>query len=554
MKKLNKYLGMTAVAVAAVSLASCQNQLDDYMSGGNTSNGGGVSLVKAPDVVAWSGSTTLGNTGAVTRGNQDAPFYNGSENVKPADITPEELEAVVKYFHEHQGKSDEVKKDFKNFYVQQVSYEGTFYAVDGNNQYTAQQCVNQINTGNNTGDNVFGGNDDFNKCRYIYNSSSLDFWYNNAACSYWSNNFKMVYIPGYGYYVGFDVEGQPDGQWDANKNMHLTGTPDGWYYDRIIKIVPADSNGNIIPLDGDNGTGEGEPEDGETPGGGTQPENPGSGEENENPGSGNNGNTASTNRHGNEVEVNYAILDSHDKYGLADLVTKLSIHVRTATDVDIKIPIPNKYVVESDDLYIFQNHYNGVPSDKNTLLNEDTSLSYEIYDSKREMVGKVILYIKFEPDNSSLGADFSNGYIHVYTQGITKEVIDACWDNNQDGINFEIYNYFQTEDVAWEENDTSTTVEEVGKKNRELLYACMNKAVISFTTQQPNYYINAFGYNQEMTDVHPWHATVVPATDQGYDLRYGWEDLENVPHLNGTPFNNIWVHQSVTLADNAHRH
>ena len=175
-----------------------------------------------------------------TRGNQDAP-YNNSDNVqcKPSDITNDEVAAVVAYFKSHQGTSDAVSVNFTNFYVQQVYYDdGPF--VDGNGtKYTGRDCVGQINTANGGGDNVFGGNDDFNKCRYLYNSSSLSFWYQNPKCGTWSNRFKMVYISGYGYYVGFDVEG-------TGQNPNEKITPDDWYYDRIIKVVPADEKGYPI--------------------------------------------------------------------------------------------------------------------------------------------------------------------------------------------------------------------------------------------------------------------------------------------------------------------
>lgn len=370
MKNLILYL------IIATLFISCNTEEPTYYSSSM--------LIKDPVVLIYEGSS-MG-----TRGSQEAPFWNGTENVKPSDITQEELEAVVEYFKTHPGKSDAVEIDFKNYYVQQVYYSDEDYIAADGQSYDAFGCVNQIQTGPQwNGDNIFSGNDPFNKCRYIYDSSSLDFWYNNSKCSYWSNNFKMVYIPDYGYYVGFDVEGQPDGVYDANKNMHITNSPDGWYYDRIIKIVPADENGNILPLP-------------------TTPDDPAIDDPSEiDPTKG-------------EVEVNLHADKKPGDY----LESHLSVHVRAATDIEIFIPVPHRYICEADDMAIVMKHEHnhmghGGPK-KYTYTLKDSNLA-------------VTLYLDWTDDPEG---------IKIWTDGITQEVIDWCQEKVGDGITFEIWNYF----------------------------------------------------------------------------------------------------------------
>ena len=92
MRKLNnKFLGIASVAFAAVGLVSCQNEFDNPDFGFNTAPGA-ASLVKSPDVIAWSGKQALGSTftNVSTRGSQEAPFWNGTAQVKPVDVTDEE--------------------------------------------------------------------------------------------------------------------------------------------------------------------------------------------------------------------------------------------------------------------------------------------------------------------------------------------------------------------------------------------------------------------------------------------------------------------------------
>ena len=586
-----KILGISAVALATAALSSCTNEFKDPafgLAGGND----GISLVKAPDVIAWSGNQTIGNTfngyntlSYVADASEDEFVYGDYNNYekagdrsqpnanqwgtnddngkykdypRPADITAEELEKVLAVFNQKGKTSYRPLVDWQNFFVQQVycGPEGSKmtelatvvdykveivvksyspYVVD--TIYTKTEPMNA--TVNNFNNGAYNG-DTRQGCMLMFNSSTLDWsWKSTQGGGERFGNWRMEYIDG-AYYVGFDFQSNKQGS-EANENEYQER--DYIYNDWIIKIVPG--IGVEIP----------EPDDhtGETPAGGegegygdgnytgevTDPQ-PGEGDGNQNV-------TNVTNRHSREVEVNYAILDSHDyASNIADLVTKLSIHVRCATNVEILIPIPADYIIDSDDLYIFREHYNALTGqyegeygeetyNENPLSNQDAWISYDI-------AGKTVtLSIEFMPGDSSLGDLFARGYIKVSTQGIDQDVIDACWATNKDGINFEIYNYFQTEKMVWNENEEFGSVVSAGEINHDALIAAMNNSRITFTNN-PDYYINAFGYKYEngvkTSLVHPDHAVVAPDSNYGAPARK--------THLNGTPYNDIYTKNGVT--------
>lgn len=454
---------------------------------------GGVRLVKAPEVVptgSWFETPR-------SRGNQEAPYWNGETNVKPADITDEELDVVVAYFRTHEGKSDAVEYDFSNFYVQQVYYaDDVVYELADGGTTTPQRVINQINTANCSGDNVFSGNDQFNKCRYVYNSSTKEFWYDNTSCGVWVKNFKMVYIPGYGYYVGFDGEGKTPEEAGDNKNQIITNSPDNWYYDRIIKIVPADENGNILPLPKNPDVTEPEEPGSDNPDV-TDPDDPTT----DNP-SGDDVADKVSDNHKNEVEVNLAV-DEHNDYQ----ASHLSVHIRYAGNVEIFIPIESQYTCEADDMEIVMKHepnhmiHGGQPVDG--VFSDKFTFTYTLKDSDLA-VSVTICYEE-------------NG-IRITTSGITQEVIDWCQEKCQDGITFEVWNYF---------NDAIT---------KEELKKALDKATIEFLGDElPDYYINAFNDKEDGTQFE-WDCTVSIVDEQ----RGEFANPETGEHLNDSRFNEIY--------------
>lgn len=563
MIKFRKQYIMTAAAIATIGLASCSNELNEAdlgNSGGNLTQIGEVSLVKTPDVVAWSGKQTLGNsTKAIqTRGGQNANgnMWSNTYDV-PGAISQEEKDKVVAEFSKvRENWVNKTVVTWDNFFIQQV-YKGETHYKDGYNQdFLGSDKMNELyvycpldwnswNGGYDHAGGFNGGKGDQNNGIALYEHMSdiiakagKQFAYSNSQDGgkmYF--DYIILLIDGE-YYVGFDF-------WANGQNPNEKVKRDWVFNDWIVKILPGENtNTSIEPNDPRYlGPGDDVADDEDDP---TLPDDG----NDENDGD----DTVIAIEHNQEVEVNYAILDSHSDYKIADLVTKLSIHVRYATDVDIKIPVPIHYLIESDDLYIFKEHFvegdgNGIYGGytntdfENFLENKNTSVSYNID-------GNVVtLYVDFEPADITLGESFKFGYIHVYTRGINQNVIDACWEYNKDGINFEVYNYFQTEKVVWNEGDEFASVEEANDLNRKDLYKAMNESLIEFTYEPP-YYINAFGYdynNGNVTeDQHQWHATVVPMEKEGY------KDPYTTTHLNSTPYNDIYVHSDVKMVDDLH--
>ena len=178
---------------------------------------------------------------------------------------------------------------------------------------------------------------------------------------------------------------------------------------------------------------------------------------------------------GSEVEVNLSINDKDNQGDIEHLVSKLSIHVRYAGDVKVTMQMPAKYLVDKDDLYILNDHENFVYG---AFDLEDHTVTYEIYEGKF-----VTLTVSYDiPEDGGMGS------ITVTTSGIDQEVFDYCVANYYDGINFEVYNYYNKD--AFE----STTFVDL----REELKYYLNKATVEFLGSEeepellPDYYINAF--------------------------------------------------------------
>lgn len=239
--------------------------------------------------------------------------------------------------------------------------------------------------------------------------------------------------------------------------------------------------------------------------------------------------------HDNEVEINLSINDAHKnengelKYGVADLWTKLSIHVRKGTDVEVVMPVPAEFFCESDDFNILQKHEEGLfvsNSDEHTatytIVNED----------KPEQVWTVTLTMELNIDQN---------YIKVTTNGITQELIDYLMEKNGDGINFEVWNYYTSFDIV------DGVVKEREGVNAEALQNYLNQSTVEFLTQYPDYYINAFGVVNDVKT--PGDCTVDVIGKQKGEYAAPYEGS----HLNASPHNQIYVKKGVT-PDNLHQH
>lgn len=231
-------------------------------------------------------------------------------------------------------------------------------------------------------------------------------------------------------------------------------------------------------------------------------------------------------RHDNEVEVNLTINDSHNtgekKHDISDLWSKLSIHVRKGTDVRIVMPVPDAYFCESDDFAI-----RGVDM---SVIHADDPIRVDR--AEFNIAGKQI----------TLTVTFTSNAIIVTTDGIDQEVIDYLYETTGDGLNFEIWTYFQTE---YRDAETGEIMARDGV-SREDLQNWLNQSTIKFLDEEPDYYINAFG-SEDNGARTPGDCTVSITDSQKGDYRYGYEG----EHLNGSEYNEIHVRNG---ADPAHSH
>ena len=334
------------------------------------------------------------------------------------------------------------------------------------------------------------------------------------------------------YYLGFDYR---TAKWD-NGDIDYKG--DGIFNDWVVKLTPGDGSLITPPNeDGDDDHGhEGEEGDelcadcqhsahfgmvceecvseGNISGGvckaagavgGAYPDN-GDNDNPENPGNNNPGNdnpgtvTPPVDKGYNEVEANLAVdRKNHDL-----LESHLSIHVRTATDVEVFIPVPAQYYCAADDMEIVLNHQNG-----NFLHGGPEKVEYQVGNNI------VTVTIAFEEKG-----------IRITTDGITQDVIDYCWENFQDGITFEVWNYF---------NNPETGLPYI---DMDVLKELLDQATIKFLDKNPGRYINAFGrdndkYSDENRDGNDFHIVLENESD--------FSDPVVGPHLNGSDINEIYT-------------
>lgn len=237
--------------------------------------------------------------------------------------------------------------------------------------------------------------------------------------------------------------------------------------------------------------------------------------------------------HGNEVEVNLSVLDTHDTYSIEDLMTKLSIHVRSAKDVKVRIPVSVEILVEADDLDI-------VMARPDIMIGENHKAQIEVNGHIVEVT------VAFEQANDCAGNGFGY-YIEVSTKGINKDVIAYCMNNYGDGLNFEIFNYYR-----WNVTDAEGNVS-AAKPTREQIEALrdewLNKTTVEFgydngtwhaytnTGDYPYYFINALGDDTDKV----MDCLVHVISNQSY----AYENSFVGTHLNGSDHNIIYVRNDI---------
>jgi hypothetical protein len=456
MKNLFRLLGTGALTVLAFGLlSSCSDSEEGTKNIVITD--GMVKPAKSPDFNVFSGGRlkqVTFNRGATNRSadvNGNLWYQNWK---RPTNVTEDERTKVIAAFSQkREGEKNTRQVTWENFWVQQV-YKGEASYTDGYGQdigvasgkmnhllvfntikeeviswwpyevkYTEYEGkyehINNFNSGNNTTTYT----DDENGEKYIgttlmthIKSDGRDeqFAYHNSIDSKDHYEYIILEIDG-AWYVGFDFYAtHPEGQ-EGNKNMDVER--DWVFNDWIVKICPAQLLGEeIIPTEFPDPT---ELED----------------------------ETVTTMGH---VEVNLSMNAEREKDDY--IASKLSIHVRDTTDVELFIPVPAELYCAADDMYIVVSH-------REELLKHSPSSSTMEFDVNGHTVN---MTVAFEMDG-----------IRINTKGVNADVLKYLRKNYGDGITFEVWNYY---------NDTA---------NRDMLKILLDKSTISFA-KDPGQYINAF--------------------------------------------------------------
>lgn len=526
MKKLNITMLSMGIAVGAIlSACSTENDLTETVRADL--------LMRTPDVKAYSANHQWTGSGNSTRGtdvNGNLWYQNWD---RPTNVTAEEIAKITELMSTPRvGATNDIHIDWNNYWVQQV-YTGEATYVDGfgNNIGTGSSHMNHLlaysdkkrnqtswwpveefeivdkspyedpyeHVNNfNSGSNSTVYTDDVTGEKFVgttlmtdmYADGIIDqFGYHNSTDS--KNHFEYIIVEMDGsYYICFDFYAtHPEGQ-EANKNMDVER--DWIFNDWIVKISPAYHVGETPA--------PGEPE---TPGPGDvdtpDPDEPETPDVNK-PETPDVAPSVPGDRHDNEVEVN---LNGTEKRG--DLSSHLSIHVRAATDVKVFIPVPLEYLCDKDDMEILLSHMGQGDLAHGGYLTGN-KVTFTVTDGKERSA------------DVTLSIEYVEGGILITTSGITQDVIDICREKYDDGITFEVWNYF---------NETL---------DMETLRSWLNQATIEFLDGCPDYYINAFANEEDCT-------VSIVDSQRG---EYG--DPTEGPHLNGSGNNQIYENTGVNSA------
>ena len=492
MKVQKLFLSAAIAALIGGSLASCSDEetivIPDYKP------------AKATDFRIYSGKTVLSSTMDTRAANVNGNlWYQNWE--RPTNVTEEEKAKVIAEFSKkREGATNTLQVTWKNYWVQQV-YKGEAEYLDGFNQNigVASDKMNHllaynqnydeeiwwpehvVNHGGyehinnfNSGDNTTVYTDDVTHEQFIGTTLMVDmatdgrdeqFGYHNSVDS--KNHFEYIILKIDGaYYVGFDFYAtHPEGQ-DANKNMDVER--DWIFNDWIVKISPAQLLDGE-PENPDLGGGEGvdptpDPVD---------PVDPSDPEEDD------------FNFYDYpHVEVNLSVNDEMERWDY--IATKLSIHVRDTTDVEVFIPVPAEYYCDADDMNIVLSH----------------QLEQEIHSPLAQESSYVI-------DGQTVRAtvSFEMGGIRVTTQGVNAQVLKYLRSHYGDGLTFEVWNYYN------------------GEATRSELKPLLDASTVTFT-KEPPYYVNAFALLDGLKNA--WDCTVTPPTEYSKFIEHkGAEDNHN---------------------------
>jgi len=518
MKRLNSILYMAFTAMMVTSLAGCTDDTtvnSQQPTLGNTPIA--IRPAKKPEFKVYSGGQTISaaNTRAVdVNGNL---WYQNWE--RPVNITDAERDKVVEEFSKvREDAVNTVSVTWKNFWVQQV-YKGTATGIDGygNNTGTLSDKMNHLQVFNNlkteviswwpyeeavsvyegeyehinnfnSGDNTTAYTDDETHEQFVgttlmknmgTDGRAEQFGYHNSIDSKYHYEYITLKIDG-SYYIGFDFFANGTQEYPANKNMDVER--DWIFNDWIIKVSPAQVKGGdpIDPnLDGDDPTDDptDDPADNPAVDPTDDPTDDPTGDPTDDPTDDPADDPVSNPVEdaviNGEVEVNLSVNTEKD-YG-DYIATKLSIHVREITDVEVFIPVPAEYYCVADDMNIVASHR--LEMERYATSQESVTYNINGYD--------VTLSVLFE----------LNG-VRVKSEGMNSEVLQYLRDTYADGLTFEVWNYYK----ASVDGTTFT---------RDQLKPMLDQSTVSFTND-PMRYVNAFAKLNGAKNA--WDCIVTPPT------------------------------------------
>ena len=199
-----------------------------------------------------------------------------------------------------------------------------------------------------------------------------------------------------------------------------------------------------------------------------------------------------------EVEVNFSVNDKKEEGDY--IATKLSIHIRALTDVEVFIPVARDYYCDVDDMAIVYSHQLD-PNYQYSNPGKDETYTNGNYTYIYTVTGD------YEKDGATLTANeeikvkvqYEEGGIRVTTEGITQAALDYLQYTYHDGITFEVWNYFNSEIVNKENPTESIPV------TRADLKPMFDQSTVTFTaSDKPSQYVNAFAmlYEYKKVDIH----------------------------------------------------
>ena len=518
-----RFYGFAFCAIACGMLVSCTNDLKE---GPTTPTPDqtvtGNMLVRNPEITAWSGNTVLNNTRA------DDPE-------ELAVITQDEIDSVIEAFNAKDNYLPDVGKfleisdleKWSNYYVQDV--------VEGNQ--LPLEIAQYVGTNNETISNIAIWNIDADEVvkilttdGYVENEAKIviedgiedgmlvtnhpikDFSFETTGYDINNTLYQEVRSSGhkgqYEFTPNYRIY-QPGNDNIVYVALYGYTNQNNGYWDRIIKITKVNTSVS----------------------------------ENENQG-GIDGDVIYNDKimHNNEVEVNLSILDTHEKYSVEDLISKLSIHVRYPRDVRVYIPVPTVNLVPADDLDIVLSH-----KDLLVSYGEENRATFKIGENVVELM------VDFsEVIQDCAGNETEGNFIEVTTKGMNKEVLEYCLKNYGDGVNFEIFNYYQwnvTDEYGFtsRKKPTQEDISEIkcnwfDSSTIEFGYLASDEWNIYVAPSDlPYFYINAF--KEEASNSLDCHVKVNDCQDYYENI------LENMPHLNGSDWNIIYVRDDIFGTD-----